>query len=230
MKSLVKNYLNSFFYSASYLLISQNYWVGFCFFIFLCFYPAKFFLVVVSFLTTILAGQVVKINRYKELENIFIYNSHSDWTINRFIFTNFHYLLFLLTVIVSIFTLLLSYALSYLLHYYFNLPLLNLPYAIIAILLYLSANHYSNLLITSSTHLAWLDFAFLPVFISGFLKSLGALIFMPYDLIGLILLLIIFIFSKINFFIGNHRILPGYADSLGIEWFFLCQFSKLLRL
>ena len=214
----VKEFLSSFFYSASYIIINKNYWIGFFFFLFLCFYPSKLLLVITAFLTTVIAGRLIKINRYKEIENIFIYNSILTGLLVGH-FYQISLLIVVLTIIVSIFTLLLSYALSHFLYHYFNLPLLNLPYTIVAILFYLASSHYTNLLIVNSASLNsalfnFFDLSFLPVYISGLLEALGALIFIPQKFIGLILLIVIFCFSKINFFL----VILGYYCGTLFLW------------
>jgi urea transporter/murein DD-endopeptidase MepM/ murein hydrolase activator NlpD len=106
----------------------------------------------------------------------------------------------LLIIIAGIFTFVLTIILYSIFSYYFKLPILSLPFVIVSSLAYLASSQYSNLFVTSlyphfSSNLEY----FVPLWLSGLLKSLGAILFMPDIISGTIFLLVIFFSSRIMF-------------------------------
>jgi len=96
--------------------------------------------------------------------------------------------------------------------YYLRLPILSLPFVLMSSLAYLASARYSNLLVNGlyaplSSNLE----LYLPVWFSGLLKSLGAIFFMPQVEIGLVILLVFFLSSRIMFFLV---VLGYYSGSL----------------
>ncbi len=90
----------------------------------------------------------------------------------------------------------------------FTLPILSIPFVIVSSLIYLSASGFSNLYVNelyAAGHIELLSDVF-PLWINGLLKSLGAIIFMPDPLVGLLLLTMILINSRIIFLL----IIAGY--------------------
>jgi urea transporter len=84
--------------------------------------------------------------------------------------------------------------------YYLKLPILSLPFAVISSIAYLASSQYSNLFVNSlypgfTTSLE----LYLPVWISGLLKALGSILFVPDVTAGLVFLLIIVVSSRILF-------------------------------
>ena len=209
----LKGYIHSFFITFSYLILTKNKWIGVFLFAFTCFYPSRVVLAVISFAITVLASRVLGIHHNKLVEDLVTYNSLLVGLLLGYLY-EISFLIVLVTVIISIFSLLISYALWHLFSHYLKLPILNLPYSLIAILLYLAFIRYSNLLVLQQTNVAFLNLPDLPLVISSFLKALGLLIFMPYDVAGLLVLVTIFIFSKINFFL----VCSGYYFGTGLLW------------
>jgi len=116
----------------------------------------------------------------------------------------------LLAVIVGVMTFNLSLMLNSLFSQYLRLPILSLPFVVISAVVYLASLGYSNLLLQGNTELLvpW-EPGFLPVVIDGFLRSLGAILFLPYPLAGLILVLAIFWYSRILFILAVAGYLLG---------------------
>lgn len=107
----------------------------------------------------------------------------------------------LYAVVAGVFTYVVSVALSSILHTYFRLPLLNLPFALLATVIYLAHLRYRTLVGFNPDTLNWLNIEFLPHYIHGLFKAVGTLIFLPYDYVGILLLIIFFATSRINFFL-----------------------------
>jgi urea transporter len=110
------------------------------------------------------------------------------------------------TVLASFFSLLLSFTLHSIFSYYLRVPILNLPFTITATLVYLSSIRYGNLYTVQNTRLGALNIEQLPIWLSGLFRSTGIILFLPYDLIGIAVLLSMLVFSRINFF-GCYRLL-----------------------
>jgi urea transporter len=96
--------------------------------------------------------------------------------------------------------------------YYLRLPILSLPFAVISSIAYLASSQYSNLFVNSlypafTTSLE----LFVPLWISGLLKALGSILFVPDVTAGLVFLLIIFFSSRILFLLV---ILGYYSGTL----------------
>ena len=64
----------------------------------------------------------------------------------------------------------------------------------------LASAKYSNLIVDSFYKQEYFNIEALPAFIQGLLRAVGILIFMPYDIIGIILLIAILLYSRITFF------------------------------
>jgi urea transporter len=71
---------------------------------------------------------------------------------------------------------------------YFRLPILSLPFVVVSSITYLASLRYSNLLVATHHHSALLSMDLgLPYWLAGFLKALGAVLFAPSVLVGLLL-------------------------------------------
>ncbi len=103
-----------------------------------------------------------------------------------------------LIVIASVLTFLLTFTLSNIFGYYLRLPVLSLPFVLVSTVVYLASFKYSNLFVYYLYPHVGLDiFQSLPLWLKGFLNSLGAVVFYPHPLVGLLLFLILLRFSPI---------------------------------
>jgi urea transporter len=152
----------------------------------------------ISLTVSILFARFIGIKKDEPVNKLFAYNALITGFAIGFLF-KVTALSFLLTFGMSVFTVLLTYTLSSALYNYFKLPVLNLPFTISATIVYLASAKYSNLIVDSFYKQEHFNLDLLPRFISHFLRSLGILIFMPYDLIGLIILLALLFYSRITF-------------------------------
>ncbi|NPA79432.1 MAG: peptidoglycan DD-metalloendopeptidase family protein [Thermotogae bacterium] len=103
----------------------------------------------------------------------------------------------------GILTFLLTYTLSVIFYRYFGLPVLSLPFVLTSALLYLASTRFTNLFVISLYPRFHLDVPTpLPVPVEGFFKSLGAIVFTPTVLAGVIVFLAILGVSRILALLG----------------------------
>ncbi|RMA92477.1 urea transporter [Hydrogenothermus marinus] len=108
------------------------------------------------------------------------------------------------TIIAGILTFIFSVMLYKIFSYYLALPILSIPFVVISSILYLSAYSYSNLFVDSlypHSHFEFLEDIF-PLWLSGYFKSLGAILFLPDVFIGIIFSILLFFSSRILFLLS----------------------------
>ncbi len=106
-------------------------------------------------------------------------------------------------VAAAVFTLLLTVAMVNLFRHYLNLPVLSLPFTLCSATAYLASLRYSNLLVRSPEVPSLLSTDLhLPLVLSGFFRSLGAVFFLPYDIIGILFALLLLWRSRILFLLA----------------------------
>ena len=99
----------------------------------------------------------------------------------------------LLTVMLSVFTFLVSFSLNKVFVKY-SLPLLSLPFAFVSMLFYLASLKYTSLLSNILNRNVLIDFNMPMV---QFFKSMGTIFFLPYGIAGLVISLMILFYSRI---------------------------------
>ncbi len=110
-----------------------------------------------------------------------------------------------LTMIITIVTAQVFYQL-------FGLQILSVPFIIVSILVYLSSASFTNLYVAGLYSQSFaLNLDVFPFWFSGYLKSLGAIIFMPNEITGLLIATLLLLSSRILFVLS----LSGYL--LGIS-------------
>jgi len=100
-----------------------------------------------------------------------------------------------LIAIASSLTFMLSFMLNKLFSSY-KIPILSLPFSIVTMFLYLASLKYSALLSALVNNATIYDVE-LPLIISGFLKSFGTIFFLPNNIAGFLMILLVFYFSRI---------------------------------
>ena len=105
------------------------------------------------------------------------------------------YATIILTVILSILTFLISFGLNRVFLKY-SLPLLSFPFALVSMIFYLASLKYTTLFSNVLNREPLFDIS-LPF--EPFFKSLGTIFFMPYPIAGLLIALILLIYSRILF-------------------------------
>lgn len=202
----LKRLLNQLLESYSYLLFSNNRYLGLFMLLLSFINPSAGVHAIVAFTAASLFSHLIGSEKKAGTYTLFLYNSLLTGLAIGYLF-KVSILSILFTTVVGILAYLLSTSLSAILAHYLALPILNLPFAIIASVVYLAALQYSSLFhVNNALELSYLNLAWLPSGIQGLFQSLGILLFLPYDVVGIILLVLIGINSRINFVL----ILIGY--------------------
>jgi urea transporter len=200
-KKYIVSCLKSSFASYSSLFFIQNYRFGFLFFL-LSFYHLDVGIAGLWGITSLyLFDQIFIKNKDIFTESYLIYNSLLVSMGVGYIF-KINFDIMLIISVLSINTYLLSLFLKNVLLKY-QLPVLSIPFCIIMIVFFLAKDKYVNLLYTMTPNLLFPDInlQFFPG-INIFLKCLGAIIFSPYQITGLGIFLIIFLWSRNMAFIS----------------------------
>lgn len=127
-----------------------------------------------------------------------------------------------LIAIVSSFTFMFSFMLNRLFSVY-QIPILSLPFSIVTMFLYLASLKYSGLLSSLVNNATILDIT-LPLGISGFLKSFGTIFFLPNNLAGILMLLLVLYFSRIIVIMA----LVGYYFGVFVHSFLIGSYEQAL--
>jgi urea transporter len=115
-------------------------------------------------------------------------------------------------IIAGILTFILTIMINSIFSFYLKIPILSLPFVIVSSLAYLASSQYSNLFVNGLyPRLTFNLEMYLPIWITGFLKSLGAILFLPHVMPGIIVLLVILFSSRILFLLV---ILGYYSGTL----------------
>ncbi len=110
-----------------------------------------------------------------------------------------------LVIAAGIMTFIVTLSLANIFYNFFRLPVINIPFVLVSTAIYLASYKYSNLLVNDleAPFSYWKRFEIhLPLWLSGLTKSLGALLFCPHFIGGLIFLIVIFLASRILFLLA----------------------------
>ena len=155
---------------------------------------------ILSWLTAISFSSLLGIRKGDPVRIICEYNALIVGFSIGFLF-RFSFLSLLLVTGASALTVLVSCTLYSLLSKNLRLPVLNLPFLICSTIIYLASIRYSSLFVDSFyIYSRLLNLNALPACVQGLLRSLGILIFMPYDICGILILAGLLVFSRIAFF------------------------------
>jgi urea transporter len=114
------------------------------------------------------------------------------------------------TIIVGVLTFLLTVFLLNVMSYYLYLPPLSLPFALISSLAYLASSQYSSLTVKGLYVHPFFEFPLdLPLWLTGFLKSLGTIVFTPSIAGGIIIAVILLLYSRILLFLAFAGYITG---------------------
>ena len=193
-KNLLYNLLNSY----SMLLFVRSKLLGGILFGITLLNPNLAFSGIISWLSTLIFARFIGIYQQNLVHSIYTYNSLIVGFSIGFLF-KISLLSILLTVGTSVLTVMLSYALYSLLTQQMKLPVLNIPFFIVSTIIYLASVRYSSLFVDSFYSFEGFNLQFLPLFLQGLFKTTGNLIFMPYDIPGILLLVTLFFTSFISF-------------------------------
>ncbi len=201
MKTSVRSLLQSY----SYLLFSDSPWIGGLLLVLSFINPSAGVHAIVAFFSAQLFARLSGSEK-EAPHTLFLYNSLLMGLAIGYLF-KVSSLSILFTSVAGVLTFLASTSIHATLSYYFKLPILNLPFALVAMVVYIATLEYSSLFQSNSALVIdFLNIPNLPLPIHGLFTSLGILLFLPYDLVGLVLLILITVNSRINFVL----ILLGY--------------------
>ena len=130
---------------------------------------------------------------------------------------------FSLVAIVSSLTFLLSFMINRLFSVY-QIPILSLPFAIVTMFLYLASLKYSALLSSLVNNASMSDIT-LPLILSGFFKSLGTIFFLPNNIAGILMILLVLYVSRVVFIMA----LSGYYFGVLVHSFLLGSYEQALQ-
>ncbi len=229
----IKQYIDSLLFSYSTLLFMHNRYLGFVLLLITFVNHNIAIHGLIAWFTTILFTKLMNLKITNNSFAIYSYNSLLVGFSIGFIF-KISALSILMTMTASVLTILLSFAMFSLFSYYLRLPVLNIPFTIISTLIYLASARYSSLIVDSFFPFEHLNFTFLPASLHGLFKSFGVLLFLPYDLIGIIILLSILFYSRITFFLSVSSYFIGitflalYKGSFALAYADISSFNFVL--
>ncbi|BCD67473.1 urea transporter [Nitratiruptor sp. YY09-18] len=125
----------------------------------------------------------------------------------------------ILTILLAIFTFLLSFSLNRIFIKY-GIPILSLPFSLVSILFFLASLKYTTLLTNLLDRQPLFDIA-LPF--EYFFKTVGEIFFLPYNIVGFVVSLLILWFSRILFFL----MFAGFGVGVAVHSLFV-QTSEAL--
>ncbi len=179
------------------ILFLRDYRVGIILFLFSFLLPSVGILGMAAIFSTIIFAEIMGVREHYLKYGFYLYNSLLVGMGVGYFF-DVTILTLLLTLMLSILTFLISFGLNRMFINY-SLPILSLPFAFVSMLFYLASLKY-NSLITNILHRV--PFFDLNLPFSAFFKSMGTILFLPYNITGLIISLIIFFYSRILFFLA----------------------------
>jgi len=176
--------------------------------------PSVGILGLVAIISTIIFAEIIGIREYYLKYGFYLYNSLLVGMGVGYFF-DVSLLTIILTSILAILTFLISFSLNRVFINY-SLPILSLPFAFVSMLFYLSSLKYTTLVSNILHRVPLIDIK-LPF--SYFFKSMGTIFFLPYNIAGLVILAIIFFYSRILFFLAILGFVVGvYFHSLFIPF------------
>ena len=186
------------------ILFLRDFKAGIVLFILSFLLPSVGILGVIAILSTILFAEIIGVREHYLKYGFYLYNSLLVGMGVGYFF-DVSLLSVVLTVILSVLTFLISFGLNRIFINY-SLPILSFPFAFVSMIFYLASLKYTTL-ITNILHRVPLIHINLPF--SPFFKSIGTILFLPYNIAGLIISLILISYSRILFFLAVIGFLAG---------------------
>ena len=166
--------------------------------------PSVGFLGFVALISTILFAELISLREEYLKYGFYLYNSLLvGMGVGYFFEVTF--LTIILTSILAVLTFLISFGLNRVFLKY-SLPILSLPFAIVSMIFYLASIKYHTLVVNLLHRVPIIDFDFL---FSSFFKSMGTIFFLPYNIAGIVVSLILLFYSRILFFLAVIGFLAG---------------------
>ncbi|MBA1438594.1 MAG: urea transporter [Epsilonproteobacteria bacterium] len=218
----IKTLLHSFIKSYSSLLFLNNVWVGLALLMIGFTNPSVAISGIFAVVFTIAFAELIEFKEAYLAQGFYIYNSLLVGMGIGYIFIPSLTSIVLIAMSAA-FTFMFSFMLNRLFGAY-KIPILSLPFSVVTMFIYLASLNYSGLfstLINNSTHY---DIE-LPLIISGFLKSFGTIFFLPTNIAGFLMLVVVLMFSRIIFVMA----LSGYYFGVLLHSYFIGSFIQALH-
>ncbi len=212
--------LKVFFKPFAAILFLRDYRLGIFIFLLSFLLPSVALLGVVGLVSTILFAEFVDIRDEYLKYGFYLYNSllvgmgvgyFYDVSLTTVFLTSF----------LAVFTFLLSFGMNKIFEF-FAIPILSLPFALVSMLFYLASLKYTNLLSNILHRLPFFDVN-INFLISAYLKSFGTIVFLPFNIAGLIIAFIVFYYSRIMFFMS----VIGFFVGVWVHSFFVPFYQAL---
>ncbi len=194
------------------ILFLRDFKAGFVLFLLSFLLPSVGLLGIVAIISTIAFAEIAGVREHYLKYGFYLYNSLLVGMGVGYFF-DVSLLSVILTSILAVLTFLISFGLNRM-FINFALPILSFPFAIVSMLFYLASLKY-NSLVTNILHRVPLFDMNLPF--SAFFKSMGTIFFLPYNIAGLIISLIILFYSRILFFLA----VIGFIAGVWVHSFFI---------
>nr|VFJ68139.1 MAG: Urea transporter [Candidatus Kentron sp. FW] len=197
----MNTYLKGFFHSYSEIFFLQSPMAGLLFFLVTLINPNVGIAGIVSVLAAYLFARLIGMGEAFLSSGFFTYNALLvGLAIGYFFVLNAASLFFI--VVAGIFAFVISVMVNSILFYYFRLPVLSLPFAIVSPIVYLASHGYGNLRPAGPPYSHEILSLSLPFWLDSFFVSLGSILFSPNALAGMLFALAILLASRILFFLA----------------------------
>jgi len=173
----------------------------------------------IAIAASIIFSEIISFREDYLASGFFIYNSLLVGMSIGYI-SKITFLTIILITLASILTFIISYSFNRLFHLY-KIPILSLPFSIVSIIIYAAIYKYIGISFQSYQSL---DIN-LPLFISGYLHSMGSIFFSPNNIMGLGIVFILVYKSRILLLMS----IVGYYIGVGFHTLYLKDFSSALN-
>ena len=204
-------------YSA--LLFLNNQYAGLALLLITFLNPSVAISGVIAVVVTIAFAEFVEFKEAYLAQGFYIYNSLLTGMGIGFIFVP-SLMSIALIAISAIFTFMLSFMFNRLMGVY-KIPILSLPFSIVTMFIYLASLKYSGLLSSLVNNATMYDIT-LPLIISGFFKSFGTIFFLPTNIAGIAISLLVLYFSRITLIMA----IVGYYFGIFIHSYLIGSFVQ----
>lgn len=209
-----KHKLNQLLKSYYSIIFLRDCKAGLVMFILSFLLPSVGTLGLIAIISTVIFAELIRVREEYLNHGFYLYNSLLVGMGVGYYF-NITLSTIILTAILAIFTFLLTFTLNRIFLKY-SLPVLSFPFAIVSMFFYLASLKYTNLL-SNILHREPLFNINLPF--SSFFKSMGTIFFLPFDIAGLVISIVILLYSRVLFFMAVVGFLVGvYAHSIFVPF------------
>ncbi len=212
----MRQYIQAILHSYSDVYFIRNTYIGLIILIASFLNYNVFLMGLLSLVSAILFGAFIGVDKESLKSGFLTYNALLVGSSVGYLF-HISPLTIFFVISAGIFTLFVCIMLHNVFYYYLKLPIFSLPFVFVSSMTYMASFRYSNLFVSEFYHNKFVNIIDFPYWISGFFKSLGAVIFLPFPIIGLIFSLILLFHSRILFFLAVSGYFLGAATSAMME-------------